>query len=852
MYYELPNYGYLFVKWWFIGFPKKLVRSGVNVLKLFNNDFSLTLNIKLLFVPLFNDYTLVGRFIGVLVRLSFIFLSLPISIVLMLLVLIMPVFWLVMPILLVYYMSYWFLLTPFVLFGLWYFFSKNLAVTTIAKTSESNYLNAFRPNVLKHLNGFGSGSTYLSRFFNDAQISTLLSKLEISSPALVSALSSSISKSLVQSLSREAYTYAKSTGTRYVEAEHLFVVLFKSLPNADIVLSSLGLKVEYIESLVSGVLLYRERKETCHFWQDEYVVPQMGGVNRTLTGRVTKYLDSFSTDVTTEAMGNKYNKFVAHAKELETVAQLLDSHSNANVLILGEPGSGKSFLVGALANEILHGTKYEGLKFKRIVRVDAGSLVAGASSPAAIAERIKNIMEDVQGSQNIILFLDEFHELLTTGGGENDMGTIFSILSPYLESSNHFVATTDLAHYRKYIEGNGTFTRLFNTVELSEVSVKDTLKVLEGFALDLEREYDVTITYMALVKTVELSKKLIHDKVFPDKAVKMLRRTVLKADKGARITSTEVEQEISTFTHVPVTDVSSDESAKLLTIEDSMKKMVIGQDFAVAKVAKSLQRARMGIRDETKPIASFLFVGTTGVGKTQTARALAQNYFGGVASMIRLDMSEYQQIDSMDRLIGSPDGSTRGLLTDAVRSRPFALVLLDEIEKAHPNILMAFLQVLDEGRLTDSVGTTVDFTNTIIIATSNVGSLELQKLSEETNFNILEEKALLAVRSKFAPEFINRFSGVIVFKPLSKDAIKAIVGIELQRVTNLAQDKGVNITYTSELISEIAARGFDSKYGARPIARVIEDSVESYLAVKLLSKEITMGDSVTLGIEVFE
>ena len=314
----------------------------------------------------------------------------------------------------------------------------------------------------------------------------------------------------------------------------------------------------------------------------------------------------------------------------------------------------------------------------------------------------------------------------------------------------------------------------------------------------------------------------------------------------------DIAKEISEVTHVPVSTMSDQETQKLLTIENDLKKRVIGQDEAINQIGSALKRARVGIRNENKPIASFLFVGTTGVGKTETAKALAKVYFGSEKTMIRLDMSEYQQLDSIDRLIGTPDGKSKGILTEAVRSAPFALVLMDEIEKAHSNILLTFLQVLDDGRLTDSTGRVIDFTSTIIIATSNVGTREIQSVVQQNgSFEKIKEVAMTGVREKFAPEFLNRFNGIIVYKPLSIESVKQICSLMLDSVKKLTAAKGIKLAYKLELVEELVKRGFNLEWGARPLARLIEDTVESYIAIKILSKEMKMGDEITLGLEVF-
>jgi ATP-dependent Clp protease ATP-binding subunit ClpC len=463
-------------------------------------------------------------------------------------------------------------------------------------------------------------------------------------------------------------------------------------------------------------------------------------------------------------------------------------------------------------------------------------------------------MDEVKNSGDIILFIDEIHNLIAAANSENEGSNIFSLLEPHIKGNIQFIGATNIQNYRKHIEPNGSFARLFELIEITQATKEDTIEILKYRAKYFERDYHITITYPALIKVIDLSEKLIHERVLPDKALDILNRTASsKANTNKYLTSEDISIEISEVTHVPVATIDENESKKLLGIEAQLKKRVIGQDDAIKKVAASLKRARVGIRNEKKPIASFLFVGTTGVGKTETAKALAREYFGDEKVMIRLDMSEYQQADSINRLIGTPDGKSLGILTEAVRAKPFSLILLDEIEKAYSNILHAFLQVLDDGRLTDSTGRVIDFTNTIIIATSNVGTKEIQGISAGNGtFEEIQTKAMAAVREKFAPEFLNRFNGIIVYKPLELNSVNKIAELMLESVRKTANDKGIKVDFKPELISELVKRGFNIEWGARPLARVIEDSVESFLATKILSKEIKKGDTLSIGTEVFD
>ena len=463
-------------------------------------------------------------------------------------------------------------------------------------------------------------------------------------------------------------------------------------------------------------------------------------------------------------------------------------------------------------------------------------------------------MDEVNKSGDIILFIDEIHTLVTgVNGNASEGSNIFSLLEPHLKGNVQFIGATNIENYRKYIEPNGAFARLFELIQVSPSTKAETLNILKVICKNFEHDYHITITYPALKKVVELSDKLIHERVFPDKAIDILNRTAAsKANTNKYLTTDDISTEISQVTKVPVAAITEGETQKLLNIEEAMKKRVIGQDEAIIQLGAALKRARAGMRNESKPIASFLFVGTTGVGKTETAKTLSREYFGDEKAMIRLDMSEYQQMDSIDRLLGTSDGRSKGILTEAVRTKPFSLILLDELEKANSNILLTFLQVLDDGRITDSTGRVIDFTNTIIIATSNVGTRGIQEISQRKGtFEEMSASAMTEVREKFAPEFLNRFNGIIVFKPLTQESVGKVAGLMLGRVQKMADEKGIKITFKQELINELVRRGFSPEWGARPLARVIEDTVESYLAVKILSKELIQGDVLDLGMEVF-
>jgi len=725
----------------------------------------------------------------------------------------------------------------------------------VSNVSPSNLELCFRPTASKFLNLLLTKDLKaVPSMLTTKEAQYFLKKTELLNTGFLHKLSHEASLN-TRIITKTAYDYAVSQKTRYVEFEHLLLAMLSCTANIQKLLTTYNSSLEVCEATTFWLVGDQERLAKVSFWQEDYVVPEMRGFGKGMTGRITPNLNAVSEDFTAQAKHGLIKPIIGREKEIKQISRILGS-SKENVLIIGEPGSGKTSIVRGIASKILSGTDYPTLKNKRVVGIEAGALFAGAKTVGDIAQRIKLIMAEVQASGDIILFIDEVHNLVA--GVDNtdvEISGVYSILEPYLSSGNlRVLCATSIKNYRKYIEPNGAFARLFQIVEISQASKEETLAILKAVSLDFERTQRVLITYPALKKVVDLSEKLIHERVLPDKAIDILNRAVgAVSDTTGYVTADVVAQELSEVTHVPVESLSQSDSQKLLNIEQILQQRVIGQNNALIHIGKALKRARAGVRNEKKPIASFLFVGTTGVGKTETAKALASVYFDSEKAMIRLDMSEYQQVDSINKLIGTPSGDTRGTLTDSVRSSPFNLILLDEIEKAYPTILNTFLQVLDDGRLTDTTGRVVDFTNTIIIATSNVGTRAIQDVTSKTNdFTKIQDAAMQAVRDKFTPEFLNRFNGIIVFSPLTKKNVLDITELMLKRVQKTVAEKGIEVRFKQELVSELASRGYDPQWGARPLARVIEDSVETYLATKMLGQKLSSGDELELGLEVFE
>ncbi len=855
---NLPKDLLKFLVWWAVKAPGRLFELLKRAVLLSNNSLAFTLSIKLLFTPLFGDFTLIGRLMGFVFRtIKIVIGTIVLLSVLSFSLAVLPLWYLAPP--LIFLRVGW---VSFILYGmvflLWEFTKIKHPEKRISELkSDENPLCClnFNHETTQHFDT--NRERFLQEFIKDIKVERLLLDLEFITNDFVNDFYEKAKNLTVNTkdVLAKCLEIAKKNKSRFIETEHIFLSLVSLIPSKETFLAKYSVSIDLVEKAVFWKVDERESQSKIFFWQEDYEVPPIGGVNRGMTSRVTPILTLISEDYTQMAERGFFDKVIGKKKAIGEVIGALSRSAGNNVLIIGEPGSGKTTLVKAIALEIVSGTLATSLKFKRLVALDSGALIAGLASPGQISERIGKIMKEASGAGNIIIFVDEIHNLVASTGSENsELSSVFGALLPYLEGKDiQFIGATSMPDYRKYVEPNGAFTRLFQTVHLDEATPEETLEILKVAAKKFQKVYKVAVSFLALERAVELSKKLIRDRVLPDKAIAVLEKScVLVAGSNSTryVTSEVISQVISQITKVPVTQITTQESAKLLNLEAEVERRVVGQKDAISQICDALRRARTGVRDENRPIASFLFVGTTGVGKTETAKALSQIYFGDEKVMIRIDMSEYQQDDSINKLIGTSDGKTVGILTDKIRRSPFVLILLDEIEKASSKVLLAFLQVLDDGRLTDSTGRVVDFTNSIIIATSNVGTTKIQEVEEKGgSYEEMKEKVMIEVRNKFAPEFLNRFSGIITFKPLDPADVKKIAELLLAKVVMELSAKGIKISFKPELVDKLARDGFDPQWGARPLRRLIENTVESYLAKKLLASEINPGDSLELGIE---
>ncbi|MBC7073901.1 ATP-dependent Clp protease ATP-binding subunit [Candidatus Parcubacteria bacterium] len=618
-----------------------------------------------------------------------------------------------------------------------------------------------------------------------------------------------------------------------------------------------NLRPEDVKEVVNWFdYLKQEFLESKKFWEWKNLLKK-GAIGRELTAGFTVLLDAFSTDITKSMKRQKFRKIFAHQKEVELMEKYLLAPEKNNVLIVGEAGSGRRSMLESLARRCAIGENAPELNFKRVVMLDLPRLVAASGSLEAFEMSLDRIFQEAISAGNVILVVDNFHQFVG-GGQKREAGgvDITPILMRYLpHPSFQFIAITTFGGLHVAIEQKPTLGEEFQKIEVSEVTPEETIWILEDRALRLEKKYKVFCTFQAIRDIVYFSQKYLPATPFPEKAIDLLDEifVFVFGSKEKIILPQHVAKYVSQKIKIPVGELEEKEKEKLLNLEDIIHQRIVNQQEAVKEIANALRRARAGVAVRKGPMGAFLFLGPTGVGKTEVAKALSQIYFGSEERMIRLDMSEFQNLSDIPRLLGGP--GEEGLLTTQVRERPFSLLLLDEFEKAHPNILNLFLQVLDEGHLTDGLGRKVDFRHTIIIATSNAGYqliFEATKLQKEWSA-IKEEIINYVVRQGiYRPELLNRFDAVVIFKPLSKPDLIKIAQLQLKKLQNALKEKEIEFVFSEELLERIVELSFNPQFGAREMQRVIQDKIANSLAVALLSNLIKRGNLVTIDPQTFQ
>ena len=581
-------------------------------------------------------------------------------------------------------------------------------------------------------------------------------------------------------------------------------------------------------------------------------------------------LEKYAINLNDNAKNNKIDPLIGREKEVQRIIQVLSRRTKNNPVVIGDPGVGKTAIIEGLAIKIEEKDVPKSLENKIIYNLDISGVLAGAKYRGEFEERIKKIIDEAINAKEIILFIDEIHTIVGAGAtGENPMDAS-NILKPVLSRGDiQVIGATTIDEYRKNIEKDVALERRLQPIIIEEPTKEDAIKILNGLKNKYEKHHNVKITDDAIKQAVELSSRYITDRYLPDKAVDIIDESAsrvsvnkFKSKKGKRIVDSNIVSEVvELWTGIPISKIAKSEGNKLLNLEDILQERVIGQNEAIKAISKAIRRSRSGIKDPKKPIGSFLFLGPTGVGKTELCKALAESHFGNEDKIVRIDMSEYMEKHSVSRLIGSPPGyighDDGGQLTESVRSHPYSVVLFDEIEKAHEDIFNILLQILDEGRLTDSKGRTVDFKNTIIIMTSNLGATSISnqrktgfsignnesKIKEE-NYNDMKDKIMEEVKIRFRPEFINRIDDIVVFHKLSLDNLYDIVKIMTKDLIKRLKKMDIELDIEETVIKFIAKYGIDLEYGARPLKRVIQEELEDSLSENILSENIRKGDYI--------
>jgi ATP-dependent Clp protease ATP-binding subunit ClpC len=568
-------------------------------------------------------------------------------------------------------------------------------------------------------------------------------------------------------------------------------------------------------------------------------------MNRAWTARQTPALDSCGIDFTDMASASKAGFLIGHKQEYNRLIDVLSRSVKPNALLIGEPGSGKEAIVLALAYGINKDEVPEALFDRRLVSLQLGSLISGAS-PAEISSRLNKIIEEIISSGNIIIYIPDIHNLVKTSGG-NSMNAA-DILMPIINNDAFpIIGATCPKEFKQLIEPLSDFANAFENIRIEEVGEDDAVEILIYDSLILEKQYKTTISFGAIKTAVELSHKYFRQKLLPSSAQDLLRETLSSVNlrKDKLIQADDVISIVERKINIPVRAAGKKETEKLLNLEEIIHQSLIDQEQAVSVVARALREYRSGLSRKGGPIAAFLFVGPTGVGKTELSKILATIQFGSESAMVRFDMSEFQTKESITRFIGTPDGKISGGLTDAVMQKPFSLILLDEFEKAHSDILNLFLQVFDDGRLTDGLGRTVDFSNTIIIATSNAHSNFIkERIEAGDKIEKISEDLKKKLTEYFKPELLNRFSQIVAFKNLSLENIRAVTKLQLKSLAKNLEEQGIGFSCDEETVHKIAGLGYDPVFGARPLRAVISEKLRSVLAEKILKGEITKGDAI--------
>ncbi|MBI4091688.1 MAG: ATP-dependent Clp protease ATP-binding subunit [Candidatus Levybacteria bacterium] len=646
----------------------------------------------------------------------------------------------------------------------------------------------------------------------------------------------------------EAYGTSKQRGASFISPEDILLAVFSATATAEL-LKSKGIEKGGVEDKLSKSVGYSVAKKSM--------------------------IDRYSIDLTAEAAEGRLDPVAGREREIERLIHILLRRTKNNPILIGEAGVGKTAVVEGLAQKIVAGEAPKELSKRKIMQLDMASLIAGASHRGEFEERFKAVIKETQASSGqLILFIDEIHSIIGAGDTEGSMDAS-NIIKPYLARGQiQLIGTTTTAEYRKYFEKDKAFERRFQPILVDEPGEEAAVEMLKVLQPKYEKFHNITFDRDALESAVKLSKKYVGERFLPDKAVDLLDEAAAEVKllhsegkrDGNQVIKQDIEKVVSAWTGIPVTKLTEDESQKLIHLEELIHKRFIDQEEAVVSIAEAIRRGRIGLSAAGRPIASFIFLGPTGVGKTELAKTMAEILFGKEEAMVRLDMSEYMEKHEVAKLIGAPPGyvgyEEGGQLTEAVRTKPYSIVLLDEVEKAHPDVFNILLQLLEDGRLTDNKGNTVSFKNTVIIATSNIGSKIIQeKLSQAVEggqnregesgkkFAEITKILLDELHKFFRPELLNRFDELVVFKPLSPADMSQIAKLNIEKTRKLLKDQGFELQISKVALDNLAKEGYDPVYGARPLRRLIQTSIENPISLEIISRKLVAGNTILIDFD---
>ena len=666
------------------------------------------------------------------------------------------------------------------------------------------------------------------------------------------AASEPVLSSEVEQIIFNAYENAYNDKQDYVHVTELIIATVRQSEKIQELLYDLKVDAQKLKNVVEWVRVRENLRRQYGKFRKAAARVSKHGIDKAMTAVATPYLNRFSVDLTLAAKYGHLAPCIARDDEIEEILRIVEG-GRQSVILVGENGVGKMSIMEGITQMMIQGNVPERLIDKRLVQISTSALVAGATVSGA-QERIMNMMNEVRRAGNIILFINNIHDLVSLNSEAGQEGfDISESLAEYLSSGDIVMfSTATLEGYNRHVVSS-QIGSILSKVTIEEMNEDQAIQALESHIGNIEYKHNIYFSYDALSTAVKLSARLLRDQPLPGSALEICTEAGSfvknKRENNIIVTSEDVGQIISRKTGVPATSITEDESVKLLRLEEEMHKRIIGQEEAVKLVANALRRARAEIRSQKKPIANFLFLGPTGVGKTELSKTIASVYFGGEERMIRVDMSEFQDKASIYRLIGQPGQKGSGILTEAVRQQPFSIVLLDEMEKADPDVLNLFLQVFDDGRLTDSVGRVIDFTNTIIVATSNAATAYVQKrLSEGGSVEEVRQELIRGeLKQYYRPEFLNRFDGIVLFRTLKREEIKQVASLMLKRVEKDLENRGVGLVVEEAALEALAEVGFDPNFGARPMRRAIQEHVENQLAELILAKKLQRRNTVILG-----